>query len=80
MAATILSPDSELASLCRDVVEAGGRLLVRAQRSGEMRPDVDVADLVTILNAVAAAAEQTKEHPNRVDRFLALVLDGLRPH
>lgn len=79
MAATILNENSELAPLCRDVVEAGGRLLVRAQRSGEVRADVEVADLVTIINAVAATAERAKEHPQRVERFLALVLDGLRP-
>jgi AcrR family transcriptional regulator len=57
---------------------AGGRLLARAQASGEVRPDLDDADLILMVNGIVWAAERVpgEEH---ADRLLAVMIDGLRP-
>ncbi|MFD5035371.1 TetR/AcrR family transcriptional regulator [Streptomyces sp. NPDC058405] len=58
--------------------EAGERLLVRAQRAGNVRPDVSIDDLMQLTNAIALAAEQTPDDPQLADRLLTLTLTGLR--
>ncbi|MER8068992.1 helix-turn-helix domain-containing protein [Streptomyces sp. NPDC094034] len=59
--------------------EAGGRLLVRAQRAGHIRPEVSIDDLMQLTNAIALAAEQSPSDPRLADRLLKLTLTGLRP-
>lgn len=55
--------------------EAGAALVSRAQEAGEVRGDVDVADVLKLGHAIALAAEHAPDGP---DRLLALVMDGLR--
>jgi AcrR family transcriptional regulator len=57
------------------VIEAGAALLVRAQRAGAAHPDVAVIDLLTLLGGISLATER---EPERADRLLTLVLDGVR--
>ncbi|MFJ9032217.1 TetR/AcrR family transcriptional regulator [Streptomyces sp. NPDC102274] len=59
--------------------EAGGRLLVRAQRAGHVRQEVSIEDLLQLTNAIALAAEQTPSDPHLAERLLRLTLTGLRP-
>jgi hypothetical protein len=59
--------------------EAGTALLVRAQRSGAVRPDVPIRDLMQLTNAVALAAEQSPDDPELADRLLSLAVRGLQP-
>jgi hypothetical protein len=47
-------------------------LLTRAQRAGAVRPDLDVADLLALANAIAL----TGADPGRTERLLALVQRG----
>ncbi|MFI1398520.1 TetR/AcrR family transcriptional regulator [Streptomyces sp. NPDC020681] len=58
--------------------EAGERLLVRAQESGAVRPDVSISDLMQLTNAIALAAEQDPGDPELADRLLMLTLRGLK--
>jgi len=52
-------------------------LLARAQQSGAVRPDIGVADLLKLANAIAVATEQATDG---ADRLLSLVMDGLWRH
>ncbi|WP_138897613.1 TetR/AcrR family transcriptional regulator [Streptomyces chryseus] len=70
---------SALARCSTPMNAAGERLLVRAQRSGAVRPDVSIGDLMQLTNAIALAAEQAPDDPELADRLLTLTLKGLRP-
>jgi hypothetical protein len=50
-------------------------LLVRAQASGEVRADVDAADLMTVANGLALAGAA-----DHAPRLLALLRDGVATH
>ncbi|MFE3151999.1 TetR/AcrR family transcriptional regulator [Streptomyces sp. NPDC059218] len=58
--------------------EAGAVLLVRAQESGAVRPDVSIGDLLQLTNAIALAAEQSPDDPELAGRLLMLTLRGLK--
>ncbi|WP_433734369.1 TetR/AcrR family transcriptional regulator [Nocardia sp. CA-129566] len=61
---------------CQELIHAAGKsLLVRAQQSGAVRPDVGTSQLLRFTNAIALATEQT---PGEADQLLSLVMDGLR--
>ena len=53
-----------------------GRLLTRAQQAGAVRTDVDVALVVGVVRAAAAA--QSSDRSQR--RTAVVILDALRPH
>jgi AcrR family transcriptional regulator len=68
--------DSELIAACQSAVAAIGiSLLQRAQDVGAVRDDVELADVVTLVNAIAMAGEATGAH--ETDRMLAIVLIGI---
>jgi len=68
--------DSELVARCQAAVEAiGTSLLQRAKDAGRVRTDVDLPDVITLVNAIAMAAETTDD-PG-ADRLLAIVLAGI---
>ncbi|MEV6397724.1 helix-turn-helix domain-containing protein [Streptomyces sp. NPDC051907] len=69
---------SALAQCSVPLREAGERLLLRAQRSGAVREDVSIADLMQLTNAIALASEQAPEDGELADRLLRLTLRGLR--
>jgi AcrR family transcriptional regulator len=58
--------------------EAGAVLLMRAQESGAVRPDVSIGDLLQLTNAIALAAEQSPDDPELAGRLLMLTLRGLK--
>ncbi|MFF2845184.1 TetR/AcrR family transcriptional regulator [Streptomyces sp. NPDC058001] len=70
---------SDLARCGTQMRAAGGALLDRAQRAGEVRPDVSIADLLQLTNAIALATEETPADPDLPDRLLRLTLRGIRP-
>ncbi|WP_067487514.1 TetR/AcrR family transcriptional regulator [Actinomadura hibisca] len=73
---SISDPASELHATCRDVKDGGEQLLVRAQRAGAVRDDVDPATLYSLIAAMAWAIERT---PDQRGRLVGVVTDGLRP-
>jgi hypothetical protein len=60
------------------VREAVVPLLARAQAAGEIRPDVDVADLLKMSHAISVACEYPSSHSDQARRLLTVMVDGLR--
>jgi len=54
-------------------------LLRRAQDSGAVRPDIDIADLMRILKGAFLATYTTGADAEQRGRVFAIVFDGLRP-
>jgi AcrR family transcriptional regulator len=73
----ILGADSETMAYCRDTMRGAlTDLLVRAQQTGDVRTDVDAADVLRLVHGIGLACEAT---PESAARLLPIVLDGLRP-
>ena len=71
--------NAEVVSSCSAMVrEAVVPLLARAQEAGEIRPDVDVADLLKMSHAISVACEYPSAHSDQAQRLLSVMLDGLR--
>jgi AcrR family transcriptional regulator len=70
---------NELSDECQEMLAAGERLLVGAQKAGEVRADASIDDLIHAVAGVAWASEQDSSDPAVADRLLALMIDGLRP-
>lgn len=64
--------------LRQQLTDALDQLVRRAQRAGALRTDVTTADIKLILSGLAQAAVTPGEESSR-ERFLRVVLDGLRP-
>jgi AcrR family transcriptional regulator len=77
MAVSSGSP-SELARCSDPILRAGGALLSRAQRSGAIREDAAIRDLLLLTHAIAIAAESSPDDPDLADRLLTLTLTGLK--
>jgi hypothetical protein len=70
-------PGSEPLDVTRDrIVEAGEKLLRRAQDDGAARADVTIPDAFLALTGIAASRSAP---PEMVERSLRIVTDGLRP-
>ncbi|SDS97077.1 TetR/AcrR family transcriptional regulator [Actinoplanes derwentensis] len=57
------------------LTDAGGTLLRQAQAAGEIRPDIAIIDLLTMVNAVSLATQDGTE----AVRLVSLALDGIHP-
>jgi AcrR family transcriptional regulator len=64
---------------CRTMIRAAGEeLLARAQRAGSARPDIAIADLLKLVNAIALITEQESDGVDQADQLLAIVVNGIR--
>ena len=71
---------SEVATSCSTMVrEAAAKLLADAQRTGQVRSDVDVVDVLRMSHALAIAADLPHSHPDQGERLMSVLLAGLRP-
>jgi AcrR family transcriptional regulator len=71
---------SEVATSCSAMVrEAATKLLAEAQRTGQVRGDVDAIDLLRMSHALALAADLPYSHPDQGERLMSVLLAGLRP-
>lgn len=62
---------------CKETMRAaGGALLLRAQQTGAVRADLEVTDLLRLAHGISWAADSPDG--TRVERFLSLMLDGIR--
>ncbi|MFG1687142.1 TetR/AcrR family transcriptional regulator [Nonomuraea sp. NPDC049269] len=59
------------------IVNAGDELLASARRAGAVRPDIAIADLLKLVNAISLAVEQEPDGTAEADRLLALAIDGV---
>jgi AcrR family transcriptional regulator len=66
-------------SCYRMIADAGDDLLRRAREVNAVRPDVSIADLVTLVNGISLATEQAADAPAEAARLLTLALTGIRP-
>ncbi len=64
--------------LAKELNEAIGILLSRAQATGSVRTDVGVGDVMNLVVGVYSATTQTNRRPEDSSRLLAIVFDGLR--
>jgi AcrR family transcriptional regulator len=59
--------------------ESARRLLDRARAAGVLKEDIGLDDLRRLLAGVAHAARLAPAGPEEADRYLGVLLDGLRP-
>jgi AcrR family transcriptional regulator len=74
---TMRDPASDLYASCTGLREIGTRLLVRAQRAGAVRGDVEGSDLIMMVNGIAWAG-QRGPGGDRIDQMLDVMIGGLR--
>jgi AcrR family transcriptional regulator len=74
-----------LGRTCKEMMDAGTRLLERAQKSGAFRPDVNFYDVMSLCSGIVTAVERRAEKPVDSDTppvnsylLLDVVLQGLR--
>jgi AcrR family transcriptional regulator len=76
MAAALADPDSALHASCTTVRSAGARLLLRAQAEGMARADVDGADLLALVSALAWLSDQPSFAP-RADHLVDVIASAI---
>src|SRR4029077_2950755 len=59
--------------------EAVGGPINKAQAAGAIRSDIGPGDVTMLLSAISHVTAQTGD-PELRERYLSIVLDGLRPH
>ena len=64
----------QIAAWHRAILQAAAPLLGAAQDAGDVRSDLDATELLAITTAVARAGS-----PAQADRFLDVLLDGVKP-
>jgi AcrR family transcriptional regulator len=70
-------PGSSLHESCAGLGTAASDLLARAQRSGQIRADLEAGELLATVYAMAWAARQAPQTADAGDRFLELLVEGL---
>jgi AcrR family transcriptional regulator len=75
--AALRNPGSTLHSSCAGLRASAGDLLARAQRSGQVRADLETDELLAAVYAMAWAARQAATAAGAGDRFLELLVEGL---
>jgi AcrR family transcriptional regulator len=73
-------PHSTLHASCVGLRAAAGDILARAQRSGQIRADLDPDELIATVYAMAWAARQAGRTASTGDRLLTLLVEGLAAH
>lgn len=70
--------DPSLGPSCHTLIlKTGARLLDEAQNAGEIRPDVPIADLLSLAGAIASFIEGAPNGAAEANRLLNLALDGI---
>jgi AcrR family transcriptional regulator len=76
---TMLAHHDDQPMPCEAMRDAGAALLARAQSAGEVRPGVEIDDLVRMVQAVSLAAEECDD-PGTAERLFGFLVDGIRAH
>lgn len=69
---------SSLHEACASLRQSGAQLLRRAQAAGLVRPDMEGADLMSLVSAIAWLSDREELTPERRKHLLDLVMGGLR--
>ncbi len=71
--------DDETTNSCYSMTAASGAVLLeRARAAGEVRDDVSIDDLLSLVNAISLASEHDPDAAATVDRLLMLAVAGVR--
>jgi AcrR family transcriptional regulator len=71
------SEGSEIQVACVCMRDAGTVLLENAQAAGQVRPDVQMVDVIRLMHGIVLANEQAPD-PERATRMFDLVMAGIR--
>jgi hypothetical protein len=63
---------------CDALHDIGAKLLERAQRSGTVRADTEIDDLLRLVNAIGLATEDAPDREGQSARLFDLMMQGLR--
>lgn len=69
--------NSQVAAWHGEMFEVGAALVARARRSGVVVADVDAADVLKMVGAIAWATQDSTDGSARADRLLTLFMNGL---
>lgn len=76
---TVMSDGGSSLAWCKTAMhDAGGALLARAQQAGAVRPDIEIYDLLRLAHGVSWATEMSPDGVDRTDRYLDMMMGGLR--
>jgi AcrR family transcriptional regulator len=80
LAETLVNPAAEPdgSDACHRAREAGAALIANGVRAGIFRPDVEAADVLDMVAAVAWVGEQPDRQADQRARLLNLLIDGMR--
>lgn len=70
--------DGPLAAWHAELLDVGSALLEQARRSGEVVAEVDAADVLRMVGAIAWAVQDVTDGADGAERLLTLLLNGLR--
>lgn len=71
-------PTSSLHEACASLRKSGDKLLRQAQQANAVRPDMEGADLMSLVSAIAWLSDREELTPQRRKHLLNLVMDGLK--
>ncbi|MGW7065017.1 TetR/AcrR family transcriptional regulator [Streptomyces sp. NPDC054904] len=78
-ASLVQDGDPALGESCHDMItKAGEALLARARAADAVRAGITIAQLLTLVGAIALATERMVDGPAEADRLLAIAIDGVR--
>ena len=80
LSAAIMEASDKMPACKTLLREAGGTLLRRAQEAGQVKADLQIADLLKLTHAIVLAAEKTPDDHDLFARLMALAVDGMRVH
>ncbi|MGI8751122.1 MAG: TetR/AcrR family transcriptional regulator [Acidimicrobiales bacterium] len=69
---------SEVNTACTAMIDAGQALLTRAQAAGQIRPDVQLRDVLKMVHGIVLVTEGTDDGNKRAQRMLDLLIGGVR--
>jgi AcrR family transcriptional regulator len=75
---TMLDDCGNTPPICEPMRRAGAALLERAQEAGDVRPEVDIDDLLRMVNAIGLATEDAPDAAASADRLFTLLVSGIR--
>ncbi len=73
-----MDPQSPLHASCSSLKQSGDALVRRAQQAKRLRADIDGADIISLVSAIAWLADLEGLKPTRRKRLLNLLMEGLK--
>lgn len=78
MVEKLRDPTSSLHEACASLRKSGDKLLRNAQKAKLVRPDMEGADLMSLVSAIAWLSDREELTPKRRKHLLNLIMEGLK--